>query len=289
MKKPGSTPAVRLPDWERSLDFDGLWVKDESQNPTGTFKDRRSVAILQEAQRQSAKKIVLISAGNAAFSLAKYAEGSGIEICPVVDQNLTPEIKEVLRNVCSQVVEVDLNEKPLLSEDLKALVRSCPDEIILDATVGFHDAFKEVVLELKQQLPHQPDHIVVPFGGGEAMIGIMLGVDAAGWRKGTEVHGIHNSGSERLKTKYVARSYLEYLRNEAKAPVHDVYDYASELDSAVTEFLYVPTDIRAEEAPSFAFEFVYRIANTRRHCFNRSLVIVNTGYGQVLDEAEKLR
>lgn len=287
MQQPGHTPCVRVPEWEQALRFDGVWVKDESHNPTGTFKDRRSAFILQHALEEKAQKLVLISAGNAAYSLAKYAEGTGVDVVPVVDRTLSDGIRKMLHTICSRVIEVDLSKKILMPEDLIALARTSPDEKILDVTNGFHEAYMQIVRELKNDLPVQPDCIAMPFGGGEAMVGVMLGVQEVGWMNGTEILGISNQSSERLRTSFVYAPYAEYLNNEPDAPLHDVMNVSSDVSSVEVRQNSVPKNIRAEEAPGNVFHIVRVLAKANRACFKQNLVLINSGYGKIVEEAER--
>ena len=291
MKKSGNTPCIRLSEWEKDLNFDGVWVKDESANPTGTFKDRRSEAIVNHAKERSADALVLISAGNAAYSLAQYAHEEGIDVRPVVDKNLTPAIRAVLKDVCDGVQEVDLSDRPLLSDDLIDLVRNNADETILDVTNGYHAAYMQIVRELARDVPCSPDAIFVPFGGGEAMVGVMLGVNEVGWKVRTEVYGITNQESERLRTAYLYVPYYEYLHNEADAPQHSVFGIRDVLPEFRDEICNaLPPNIRVEDAPRNVFDFVRLVAEEKRNAFGhmQNIVILNSGYGQVLDEADKV-
>jgi cysteine synthase len=205
MKPSGNTMLFRLYDWERNLDFQSVRVKNEALNPTGTFKDRRSEAIIEKARKENIDKLVLISAGNAAYSLVQYAREADIAVSAVVSETLTDTIKQVLRTICADVIEVDLSKKVMTSDDLIALARRSPEERIMDVTNGFHDAYRSIVRELKKNIRDQerPDAILMPFGGGEAMTGVMNGVSEVGWRDSTMVYGIHNRGAERLKTSFL--------------------------------------------------------------------------------------
>lgn len=89
----GNTPLVRLFNLEKKLYWQGeLWAKCEYQNPTGSFKDRGSVAEISAAIKQNKRGVVCASTGNMAASLAAYATRAGLN-CNVVVPVQTPESK----------------------------------------------------------------------------------------------------------------------------------------------------------------------------------------------------
>ena len=63
----------------RELGIDELYIKDESQNPTQSFKARGMSAAVSMAKELGAKKLAVPSAGNAAGALAAYAARAGLE------------------------------------------------------------------------------------------------------------------------------------------------------------------------------------------------------------------
>lgn len=226
---------------------------------------------------------MLISAGNAAYSLVQYAKEAGIDVSAVVDRNLTDTIKQVLRKICASVIELDLSEKVLGSDALIELARTSVHEKIMDVTNGFHDAYRTIVRELKATLPKQPDAIFMPFGGGEAMTGILNGVTEVGWKEGTHVYGIHNKASERLKTSYFHIDHAKCMSLSPQDPLHAVYEIQSLLPQR-----FVPACIRVEEASSHMFSFVSAEAEKIKARGEKNIVLINSGYGKVLDEAATL-
>ena len=282
--KAGNTPTVRIPQWEETRGFASLWVKDESHNPTGTFKDRRSERIIEDAKRANADKLVLISMGNAAYSLARFAEGTGIDVCAVVDRNLTEKIRRRLKEVCAKVVETDLHSGIIGHDQLVEMARDSASETILDVTNMYHSAYAEIVRELKRDLPVQPHSIVMPFGAGEAMTGVIEGVEEVGWRTGTTVYGAMNRGSERLKTEYFHEAYRPcFEMNEL--PLRLVMEIDGDVFTPDVLRGFVPSGIRAEEAAANAFAFVHSAqSQSRDFGKGRNVVIVNSGSGKVLEE-----
>ncbi len=89
----GNTPLIRLYNLEKKLSWKGqLWAKCEYQNPTGSFKDRGSVAEILKALKENKKGIVCASTGNMAASLSAYAARASLR-CIVVLPKGTPNSK----------------------------------------------------------------------------------------------------------------------------------------------------------------------------------------------------
>ncbi|MDH6591174.1 threonine synthase [Variovorax sp. TBS-050B] len=74
----GGTPLRDMPALARQFDVAGLALKDESQNPTGSHKDRMTAVGVAQALDFGAHTLVLASSGNAAVSAAYYAWAAGL-------------------------------------------------------------------------------------------------------------------------------------------------------------------------------------------------------------------
>lgn len=75
----GGTPLLPLERLGGELGV-RLWVKDESQNPTGSFKDRGMTAAVSMARHLGAKALCAPSAGNAGGALAAYGARAGLPV-----------------------------------------------------------------------------------------------------------------------------------------------------------------------------------------------------------------
>ena len=174
--KAGKTPLIKVNEFCEKFGLPNLRVKDESHNPFGTWKDRRSEAIVKKAQKELADKICLITSGNAGFSLAKFAERSRIKVVSVISTSLASSIKHLLVKVCSQLIEKDLSKNILKPEEVIALAREDDQEVIYDATNGFHEAYESIIKEIKKTAP---EYIICPVGSGEAFVGLFFGLKKA--------------------------------------------------------------------------------------------------------------
>ena len=75
----GGTPLLRATRFGEKIGASNLWIKDESQNPTQSFKARGMAVAVSMAKYFGATKLALPSAGNAGGALAAYAARAGLE------------------------------------------------------------------------------------------------------------------------------------------------------------------------------------------------------------------
>jgi threonine synthase len=73
----GGTPVFHLASLAAKLGLQNLWLKDESRNPTASFKDRASAIVVARAREIKAKVVVTASTGNAGAALAGMAAAVG--------------------------------------------------------------------------------------------------------------------------------------------------------------------------------------------------------------------
>jgi threonine synthase len=73
----GGTPVFALPRLAGKLGLQNLWLKDESRNPTASFKDRASAIVVARAQEIKAEIVVTASTGNAGAALAGMSAAIG--------------------------------------------------------------------------------------------------------------------------------------------------------------------------------------------------------------------
>ena len=165
----GGTPLVRL---QRLMGSgSNVWIKDESGNPTGSFKARGLSLAVNRARELGAPGVSLPSAGNAAVAAAAYCAAANLR-CRVAMPMTTPE--KVTRRCRALGAEV-----LIIGQDLTesaAQLREYND--------GFWDlsTFKEpyrvegkktIGFELVEQLDWtSPDWIVCPTGGGTGIVAL---------------------------------------------------------------------------------------------------------------------
>lgn len=174
----GWTPLLRADRLGHSVGIADLYIKDEGQNPTQSFKARGMATAVSMAKELGASKLAVPSAGNAAGALAAYAARGGLE-CFIFMPRDTP-----LANVveCEQTgAHVTLME---------GLITDCGAEVgRRKETEGWFDVStlkepyrvegkKTLGYELAEQLNWElPDVIIYPTGGGTGLIGMWKAFD----------------------------------------------------------------------------------------------------------------
>ena len=155
-----------------------LYIKDEAQNPTQSFKARGMSAAVSMAKELGAQKLAVPSAGNAAGALAAYAARAGLE-CFIFMPRDTPR---------ANVVECEQTGATVTLMD--GLITDCGAEVgRRKEAEGWFDVStlkepyrvegkKTLGYELAEQLNWElPDVIFYPTGGGTGLIGMWKAFD----------------------------------------------------------------------------------------------------------------
>jgi threonine synthase len=181
----GWTPLLRAHRLGEQLGLRELFIKDESLNPTQSFKARGMTAAVSMAKELGARKLAVPSAGNAAGALAAYAARAGLEAHIFMPSD-TPRANIV---ECQQTgAHVTL---------IDGLITDCGAEVARRKEAeGWFDVStlkepyrvegkKTLGYELAEQLDWTlPDTIIYPTGGGTGLIGMWKAFDemeAMGW------------------------------------------------------------------------------------------------------------
>ena len=191
----GGTPLLQL---RNLFGISNLFVKDESVNPTHTFKDRLANEMLKpifksikNGEKTEKTSFASISYGNTAMSLGYYCKQLNDQIGKELVNAIAfmpPSLKhkvfgpdttgrfinasDVLQRISEncKIIEIDLNKKIYNDKTLEEIARSsgyCFEKYI-DVTEGLdRPAYKNIILEvIEYQLKDVPDYIIVPFGAG---------------------------------------------------------------------------------------------------------------------------
>ncbi len=194
-----STPLKKIPELADRFELPNLFVKDESAQPYGTWKDRRSKLIIERALAKGVDKLVLVTFGNAGYSLGKYAEGTSIKVTLVIDKRLPQSFKNQLKTVADRLIEMDLLERFFSSDELVALARIAPEESIWDVSIGYEDAYESLIGEIAEV---RPDYLICPIGSGEGFVGLSQGIEKRRFK--TQLIGVFPSIEHSIADKLVA-------------------------------------------------------------------------------------
>ncbi len=181
----GGTPLLRADRLGGQLGLADLWIKDESVNPTQSFKARGMSVAVSMAKHLGATKLAVPSAGNAGGALAAYAARAGLEAYIFMPYD-TPQLNVI--ECCELGARVQL---------IDGLITDCAAQIARRKTQrGWFEMStlkepyrlegkKTLGYELAEQLAWRlPDVILYPTGGGTGLIGMWKAfaeMEALGW------------------------------------------------------------------------------------------------------------
>lgn len=169
----GNTPFVECPTIADRLGVNELFVKDEGQNPTSTFKDRGQSVAISAAVERGVETVALPSAGNAGQSASAYAARAGLD-CHVFLNHQAGELKkDLIRLHDADLHLVDGNITDAGSAFDEAREEHGWYSVATFQTPFRHEGKKTMGYEIFEALGWStPDEIMYPTGGGVGLIGI---------------------------------------------------------------------------------------------------------------------
>ncbi|HEX3684335.1 MAG TPA: threonine synthase [Bryobacteraceae bacterium] len=188
----GWTPLTRADKLGRECGARNLWIKDESRNPTDSFKARGLSCAVTMAKKLGIRKLAVPSAGNAASALAAYAAAAGLEAhifmprdvpeanlveCQAFGANVT--LVDGLIGDCARIV----SERKQQEGWFEVTTLKEPYRIEGKKTMGY-----EIAEQFDWRLP---DAILYPCGGGVGQIGM--------WKAFSELEQLGWIGAARPK------------------------------------------------------------------------------------------
>jgi threonine synthase len=193
----GGTPLLCMKRFAKDVD---LWVKDESQNPTQSFKARGMSVAVSMAKYLGATKLAVPSAGNAGSALAAYAACAGLEAHVFMPRDAPRANVIECRELGAHVTLID----GLITDCGTEIARRKEREDWFDMSTLKEpyriEGKKTLGFELAEQLNWSlPDAILYPTGGGTGLIGMWKAfeeMETLGWigRKRPRMFSVQASG-----------------------------------------------------------------------------------------------
>jgi threonine synthase len=181
----GLTPILSLPRLAARYDLSSLTLKDEGQNPTGSFKARGLSMAVSKAKELGVTGCIIPTAGNAGVAMAAYCARGGLKATVVMPRHTPEAFKEECYWYGAQVELVDG-----LINDCAARVRqlNAGSELLDISTLKEPyrlEGKKTMGYEIAEQMNWElPDVLLYPAGGGTGLIGIWKAfqeMKALGW------------------------------------------------------------------------------------------------------------
>ena len=163
------TPLFKLKNFGKKYGLANLYVKDESKNPTGSFKDKESICAINKAVEWGIDKIFVVSSGNAAVSTSAYAQKAGITCDCLVSKNLSVGKRALISLYGGKIVEIGGNYEKIYRFAIDSSYAGW------NCTPGINpikeEGIKIIGFEIWEEVGI-PDVIVVPCGNGTLLFGI---------------------------------------------------------------------------------------------------------------------
>jgi len=173
----GFTPLVKADRLGAELGLGQLYLKDDTRNPTGSFKDRVVSVALTKARELGFRVAACASTGNLANSVAAHAARLGMESVVLIPYDL--EAVKVLTTAVfgGRLLPIDGNY-----DDVNRLCSELADEypdwafVNVNLRPYYSEGSKTLAFEVAEQLGWElPDHVVVPIASGSQLTKIDKG------------------------------------------------------------------------------------------------------------------
>jgi threonine synthase len=187
----GGTPLIQAANLGMMLGLPNLFIKDERQGPTSSFKDRQAAVTIAALKEGGVTEMVAASTGNVAISLSAYAARAGIKLWAFVT-SLVPGVK--MREIAlygSQVVKITGSYDQAKQVAAEFARQRGLYQDMGARTVTAVEAMKTIAFEIAEQLTMQvgsppnstlaapkwrtPDWYVQAISGGMGPIGVYKG------------------------------------------------------------------------------------------------------------------
>jgi threonine synthase len=173
----GFTPLLDVPALADALSMGRILLKEEGQNPTGSFKARGLAVAVARARELGMTAVALPSAGNAGSAAAAYAAAAGLEAHVAVPRDTPRPILEEIRALGADLQLVE----GLITDAGAVIERGAEEHGWFDVSTMKEpyrvEGKKTMGYELVEQLGRVPDVIIYPTGGGTGMVGMWKAFD----------------------------------------------------------------------------------------------------------------
>lgn len=201
----GMTPLLHCERYGRRIGLARLFLKDESRNPSGSFKDRLAVTALAMTRRFRARAVGVSSTGNAGAAAACYAARMGLPCIVLTVRGASSALMAQIRAYGAMVVAAETKaQRWKLLQTAVAEWGWYPTSPYFGPPVGSNpygvDGYKTLAYEVCEQMDWDPpDWCVLPVAYGDALFGMYKGFDELarlGWiRKRPRMAAAEMAGS----------------------------------------------------------------------------------------------
>jgi threonine synthase len=284
----GMTPILPCPRLGRVFGLNQLFIKDESQLPTGSFKSRGMTTAVSMARHFGLKRLAIPTAGNAGGALAAYGARAGMEVFVFMPED-TPVINQMEAHLAGAHVFL-VNG---LISDCGRLVRSGMERMGWFDMSTLKEPYrlegkKTMGLELAEQRGWElPDVILYPTGGGTGLIGMWKAFEELGelgWLKNTKRPRLISCQSDGCAP--IVRAFEKGERFAEPFPNAHTVASGLRVPAAVGDFMMLDA-IRASGGQAIAGDET-RLVEWMRRCMSLEGISICPETAICLDCLEKL-
>ncbi len=174
----GMTPLLQnLKNLKTKYNLKSIYIKDETRNPTASFKDRPTSVGISKALELGYKIVTIASSGNGAAATAGYAAKAGVKSYVFVPENTPVSKIDQALTYGAEIIKV----KGVYSNSYKLALEASKKFNWANLTSTYLNPYtlegdKTVAYELFYQMEGEvPDYIFVPIGAGPLLYGIFKG------------------------------------------------------------------------------------------------------------------
>lgn len=177
----GNTPLCRVDRLASELGLECLFVKDESRNPTWSYKDRFSTVTVSHAVKTGAGVVATASSGNAGASLAAYAAKAAIPCVVATFSQASGALLQQVHKYGAMILPLeDMDQRWPILQEASTRFGWFISSPFTSPVVGSHpigiEGYKTIAYETYEQLGRSlPDWFVLPVAYGDALSGIWRG------------------------------------------------------------------------------------------------------------------
>lgn len=169
----GWTPLLKANRLADKYELNELLIKDESANPTGSFKARGLSMAVSKAKELGVERCIVPTAGNAGGALSAYCAKAGMQAIVVMPRHTPEAFKKECRYFGAELIEVDglISDCARKVAEIK-LKTPCFDVSTMKEPYRL-EGKKTMGYEIAEQMNWTlPDVILYPTGGGTGLIGM---------------------------------------------------------------------------------------------------------------------
>jgi threonine synthase len=173
----GDTPLWAPKRLRDELGFPGLWLKDDTCEPSGSFKDRASFLVAAFARKHGIGEVALASTGNAASSMACVGAAAGLKVTVFLPKSAPVAKRIQVLQYGAELREIDGNYD--LAFDACLAYTNATG--VLSRNTAYNpltiEGKKTAAFEMVRSLRAAIDHVFVPTGDGVIIAGVIRGFE----------------------------------------------------------------------------------------------------------------